>query len=1029
EEGWSYVKLSCQTLQANQRAEQLNFWIFKTRSCDPRNSGFSVVSGEIGPNDCILIWPKTEEFEPGNYQAILALPTEREIENAKVRFGSWFGPWRLIITMEPSPVRPIPVSDSSPPNSPRNVYQGNKYSLLHFGEGISLAAPSSRAGVRGGLLQFAKTTVTPAIVSNNGSPSSTKLVFRGNGGSFPLAGLPHDQRARLEVLFSTVYQEGSYAQRRMTSGLFYSIAYTPPSGSSSSGEFKNLTRIGGLESLEYPDPPTSFVWLIPPPFKVAGMSAAISTLFQFNDDTVKNVAPNSLASLTEVIIKAVGPGSFGEGLFKPFVSVHFDVTILNKIGQQIHEAIVRKINEYIPEPPPASPRTRPSLGTPSWQQLGDLEASVALSNTTFWKDKVRIQRIKDKLTRVLQSKWMNDQIVDIREEVAPGFLEEASDRYSAYGGIAVLIATRLRSGAFLEELLTKDKTFIQPILDSHLKVLDFIRPDLGIAVREDIMSALLAKEITAKPWSILESLDIEKQREALSAAISAIYEGPDVAEEVKLTFTEFMKELLNAILYPITSTQLGIFANFLDMRKLDVLAAVDQRALDFKERFLDIFVQGHVDDVREINRARYLHRSRGNILFNRLSKQPITNLAAWERNWNEFTIINGLKPKIYRLRELFADQLKSTDPSLAVLSSDFLSRRIRNSPRFVAGVSHTFNVLGTVGATYSVLKEVIDPNSNARQGSPRDIMAVVATAIGGIGSVHGTVSAAIDLVKIIKQKLRAPPKPSSTFVNVKNSQELVTVEQEFATEVSVDLTNMERASNRLARLASSKTIGRIFTAFGVVADGIFFGISIYDLYQDFKADTRDDWKIADDFLFAASAGIGAALGIATFVGVAGAAAAATGIGALIVIGIGLIALISEAIRGKVRADEERRQQCSLWRQWCTWGQGLFNYYGFLKDSAANPCSTCPTTRHHILRIIHSNPHIFPSALKKALINGLDSGNDVKSLVPNLEKIEEKTCPAWLRHVIKRKDKCRSNHKEASGNRKTTKKATSNKEFN
>ncbi|XP_078363428.1 uncharacterized protein LOC144647504 [Oculina patagonica] len=597
EEGWSYVKLSCQTLQANQRAEQLNFWIFKTRSCDPRNSGFSVVSGEIGPNDCILIWPKTEEFEPGNYQAILALPTEREIENAKVRFGSWFGPWRLIITMEPSPVRPIPVSDSSPPNSPRNVYQGNKYSLLHFGEGISLAAPSSRAGVRGGLLQFAKTTVTPAIVSNNGSPSSTKLVFRGNGGSFPLAGLPHDQRARLEVLFSTVYQEGSYAQRRMTSGLFYSIAYTPPSGSSSSGEFKNLTRIGGLESLEYPDPPTSFVWLIPPPFKVAGMSAAISTLFQFNDDTVKNVAPNSLASLTEVIIKAVGPGSFGEGLFKPFVSVHFDVTILNKIGQQIHEAIVRKINEYIPEPPPASPRTRPSLGTPSWQQLGDLEASVALSNTTFWKDKVRIQRIKDKLTRVLQSKWMNDQIVDIREEVAPGFLEEASDRYSAYGGIAVLIATRLRSGAFLEELLTKDKTFIQPILDSHLKVLDFIRPDLGIAVREDIMSALLAKEITAKPWSILESLDIEKQREALSAAISAIYEGPDVAEEVKLTFTEFMKELLNAILYPITSTQLGIFANFLDMRKLDVLAAVDQRALDFKERFLDIFVQGHVDDA------------------------------------------------------------------------------------------------------------------------------------------------------------------------------------------------------------------------------------------------------------------------------------------------------------------------------------------------------------------------------------------------------------------------------------------------
>ena len=70
-------------------------------------------------------------------------------------------------------------------------------------------------------------------------------------------------------------------------------------------------------------------------------------------------------------------------------------------------------------------------------------------------------------------------------------------------------------------------------------------------------------------------------------------------------------------------------------------------------------------------------------------------------------------------------------------------------------------------------------------------------------------------------------------------------------------------------------------------------------------------------------------GIATFVGVAGAAAAATGIGALIVIGIGLIALISEAIRERVRADQERKRQCDKWKEWCSWGKDIFDHYGFL----------------------------------------------------------------------------------------------------
>ena len=492
--GWSVMNGCCESLQADQLGGPLaTFWIFKTESCDPKSdSAFSVLSGEIGPNDCILIWPKTEQFVPGYHQLPLSLPTEQEIQSAKVRFGSWLGPWHLMIPMEPLPMRPIPVPHGLASNSPRSVYEGNKYSLLHFGKGISLETTSPRSGIRGGLLQFAKTTVTPVIVSNNEKPALVKLIFRGNGGPIALAAFPHDKKAKLEVLFSNVYKEGSYAQQTMTSGLFYSIQYAiPPSDLSSPGEFKYLTRIGGLKSIEYPSPPANLVWLIPPPFKVSGLCAAISTLFQFDSDTV-----NSVASLTEVVKKAVGPGSFGEGLFKPFVSVHFDVTLLKNIGEQVHAALIRKLNDHIPEPPPANPTARPPRGTHSWQEFGDLQVCVSLANLTFWENKVEHQKIHDKLNQLLQSKWMTKQIYQIRQAVVPDLVIDIdSNKYSAYGGIATLIATRLKNPEFLEELLTHDKSYIRPILDSYLTVLDLFRPDLGIEVRQDIMSTLLAKEI------------------------------------------------------------------------------------------------------------------------------------------------------------------------------------------------------------------------------------------------------------------------------------------------------------------------------------------------------------------------------------------------------------------------------------------------------------------------------------------------------------------------------------------------------
>ena len=355
----------------------------------------------------------------------------------------------------------------------------------------------------------------------------------------------------------------------------------------------------------------------------------------------------------------------------------------------------------------------------------------------------------------------------------------------------------------------------------------------------------------------MQSLSKEKQRDAIRAAITAIYEEPSVPEEVRTTFTDVMKGIINVMLYPLTSTQLGIFSNFLDIKKLDVLVAVDSRAQAFERGFLNLFVQDHSRDIAEINEAIELRPIAAKTM-NELFSRPIRDFEAEIEACKDFYKLPGMTKKRYDLRDQFHEELKNTPDALAGLSTSKLDTLLRKNPRFVAGISNAFNVLGAVGATYSVFREIFTPNSGFRQGNPRDVLSVVAKAIGGVGSIKGT----IDVAKLLKEKLFRPRRPTSTtrYYGFRRAEELGTFEEQLATEISVDLNNMERASTRLSRMTQAAKLGRVFTALGVVADGIFFGISIYDLYKDFTADNLDPWKIADDFAFAASAGIGAALG-------------------------------------------------------------------------------------------------------------------------------------------------------------------------
>ena len=501
---WSFVRCNGQNLVADEDSEMWNFFIFKTKTCDPQNGGFSLQRGEIGPNDCVVLWPRTLQFGPNCFcKKVLAFPSEQQIQGAREAFGSWFGPWRLMAPMHPTPKRPLPQPQRSmdPAGTvPRSVHEGNKYALLHYGEGEGIKVPSL-SGVRAALLRFARTATAPVVVSNTGSTAPVKLLFRGNGGPLPLIGAFQNQDADKEEALNTVYREGGFAQKRMTSGLFYSVSYKPPSEGTSYGEFKNLSRLIGLDNLEYPKPPVNFVWLLPPPLKINGICGAVSKLLNFNTDTIQNSAPNSITSLRSIIAKAIGPGSFDESLFKPLLTVPIDVKLLHELGEQSFSAIMKKLHSHVPKPPGDDSQTAkdssPEIDS-KWQEFGEVTACLYLSNMSDWKTKVQKQRIQDKLEHFLNSEWMKEQMIAITSKLAPEILRNVSSNYSSYGGIAVFIANQLRSPAFLEQLLHEDLPSITLALQSHLPLLDSLRPDLGIAARKDITSMMLARTIVDK---------------------------------------------------------------------------------------------------------------------------------------------------------------------------------------------------------------------------------------------------------------------------------------------------------------------------------------------------------------------------------------------------------------------------------------------------------------------------------------------------------------------------------------------------
>lgn len=337
-------------------------------------------------------------------------------------------------------------------------------------------------------------------------------------------------------------------------------------------------------------------------------------------------------------------------------------------------------------------------------------------------------------------------------------------------------------------------------------------------------------------------------------AISTIYEG-NVPDEVRADADESFTLLSAIVFYPLTSTQLGVYTNFLDLRKLQALGALNPRVRDFMTKYKNILVKKENRDmISQVDSAikgkDHLDRFLDNYRWQRLTE---------DEHFRNFLNLPNMEDNIEKLRIELKEELNRAGSSpLVKPPRGAINKILLKFPGSVKALTRTLNVFGTAAAVASICMEVTSSNSGLWQDKTKHVMSVLATVIGAAGSVRGT----YDIAKVLKQKLF---RSETTFFNGIRRTPIVparvsSVAQMLAAEHNVDLNNVERMARRLARMLKTQALATQLSALGVVADLIFLGISISDLCKDFAADNVDPWKIADDFGLATSAGLGAALG-------------------------------------------------------------------------------------------------------------------------------------------------------------------------
>jgi len=802
--------------RAIEKLRDWNYWVFKVGTWDRARGRPSVVPGPIYAGEPVILVPRTRGLEE---RLATGVWPENEIQGDLVEW------------VDPVVNRPLPAVSS----------------ILNV-QPVKPATATMRllqSGLNGVLLGMARTHSVPALVEVNGA---AHLRFRGNGHGLSLGnGLRRSWPGPGQVGEDNrdFYAEGAYYQSRMTAGLYYDLTLsTDGSGPSAWG---NLQRCEVAGDLEFPIPPQGFVWVAPPFYKMSGVCEAIASLDFHN--------AQGRCFIHAVVEAVLGKGTFGEGIFKPALSIPFPEQEIAAIHEHQRERTVENLNAVAPDPEddsnngahrrPIIPPPRP----PRWDAMADLLCIDSLSRLDAWKDRIKADGLRQQLNDQFKSDWFLAELAKFRDEM-PNPVAAMAARYASYGGVVELMAALLTSEPVIDGIYALKSTDQVRALQVQLHILSALDRLRANDVCEYLSMALIARLAHDKPGLILKDYSETDLGKMILIMLRAAVNNPSFPQGgviealAKLVFgvavSGDLKQILNAANQSVAegkAVQLG--------RQL-VLDAKRDLALEAKA------------NVQQQLEAKTLDARR-------------TELEA-------------------RLLEAEAE-LATAEASRARNAGDLF---VKVAPSLVGPTAvAAMRVLGTATAIYSLVSAGMKWT-----GSDADKVGLAGAILDGVGSAPGTANLLGDTYQLLRRKFSRGVRVAPYDPSIGRAGQAADVAAE-----SADV-------GRLQAVLKSPAFKEAFNLLGPIADVLLIATSIIQLTQ-----ARDDWEkgLAGANLGVATTGL-IATGMMTFApeGSLAFAAAPYVLAAVAVAAVALMAVDACATDPEVKARRERQKNIQEW---------------------------------------------------------------------------------------------------------------------